>query len=388
VPRPLTEPGKGAYWTLDFSDGVGNKRSRKRRPKADGESNSSGTSPSPEPASSQSQSQNQGAAAPRASTSAEKGKSKRRELPAPATPPQEEDMEMLGIDPALRAESRGEERRVQPARSARERGPRRKHAPYPPSPAPPSATLRTPSRAYARAVSEASSVHGSMMDVEEPAPAPAPEAAAPVQPPSSTPAARTPSPLADAGFDDAEWNNDLPFDRAALDQVLQSIPLDMGKEEKLKIVHAELARQYALHQASTAAAGSTAASSSAPSPTPAALLPPALRPPSADAAPSQQQQQQERETSPQPIDPRTNGAKFGQPFGVGAAFAAYGARPHAFAQNTAWAAPGPRFHNMMQEDSGRIAGVAVPPPRHREGVVYKTTPEGLVIAERVPPRKD
>jgi hypothetical protein len=32
-PRPITEPGKGHYWKLDFSEGVGNKRERKRRPK-------------------------------------------------------------------------------------------------------------------------------------------------------------------------------------------------------------------------------------------------------------------------------------------------------------------------------------------------------------------
>jgi hypothetical protein len=33
VPRPITEVGKGQYWKLDFSDGVGNKRERKRRVK-------------------------------------------------------------------------------------------------------------------------------------------------------------------------------------------------------------------------------------------------------------------------------------------------------------------------------------------------------------------
>ncbi|KAJ6620424.1 hypothetical protein B0H10DRAFT_1791765 [Mycena sp. CBHHK59/15] len=30
IPRPLTEPGQGCYWTLDFSEGEGNKRVRKR----------------------------------------------------------------------------------------------------------------------------------------------------------------------------------------------------------------------------------------------------------------------------------------------------------------------------------------------------------------------
>lgn len=31
--RPLQEPGKGDYWTLEFSDGLGNKRIQKRRQK-------------------------------------------------------------------------------------------------------------------------------------------------------------------------------------------------------------------------------------------------------------------------------------------------------------------------------------------------------------------
>ncbi|KAI0342811.1 hypothetical protein BDW22DRAFT_1330320, partial [Trametopsis cervina] len=30
VARPITEPGKGHFWTVDYSDGVGNKRERKR----------------------------------------------------------------------------------------------------------------------------------------------------------------------------------------------------------------------------------------------------------------------------------------------------------------------------------------------------------------------
>ncbi|EIM90899.1 winged helix DNA-binding domain-containing protein, partial [Stereum hirsutum FP-91666 SS1] len=30
VTRPITEPGKGCYWTLDLSQGEGNKRVRKR----------------------------------------------------------------------------------------------------------------------------------------------------------------------------------------------------------------------------------------------------------------------------------------------------------------------------------------------------------------------
>ncbi|EJD06558.1 winged helix DNA-binding domain-containing protein, partial [Fomitiporia mediterranea MF3/22] len=29
-PKPVTEPGKGAYWRVDFSKGEGNKRVRKR----------------------------------------------------------------------------------------------------------------------------------------------------------------------------------------------------------------------------------------------------------------------------------------------------------------------------------------------------------------------
>ncbi|KAI5122278.1 hypothetical protein M0805_002358 [Coniferiporia weirii] len=33
VPKPATEPGKGAYWTVDFSKGEGNKRERKRNTK-------------------------------------------------------------------------------------------------------------------------------------------------------------------------------------------------------------------------------------------------------------------------------------------------------------------------------------------------------------------
>ncbi|KAI0750555.1 hypothetical protein BC629DRAFT_1290211, partial [Irpex lacteus] len=30
VPRPITEPGKGSFWTVDYSQGTGNKRERKR----------------------------------------------------------------------------------------------------------------------------------------------------------------------------------------------------------------------------------------------------------------------------------------------------------------------------------------------------------------------
>ncbi|KAF9790807.1 hypothetical protein BJ322DRAFT_999001, partial [Thelephora terrestris] len=30
VPRPVTDPGKGSYWMVDYSQGEGNKRLRKR----------------------------------------------------------------------------------------------------------------------------------------------------------------------------------------------------------------------------------------------------------------------------------------------------------------------------------------------------------------------
>ncbi|KAI0091232.1 hypothetical protein BDY19DRAFT_886731, partial [Irpex rosettiformis] len=30
APRPITEPGKGSFWTVDYSQGTGNKRERKR----------------------------------------------------------------------------------------------------------------------------------------------------------------------------------------------------------------------------------------------------------------------------------------------------------------------------------------------------------------------
>ncbi|KAI0729241.1 hypothetical protein C8Q72DRAFT_778396, partial [Fomitopsis betulina] len=30
MPREITEPGKGSYWTVDFEAGAGNKRERKR----------------------------------------------------------------------------------------------------------------------------------------------------------------------------------------------------------------------------------------------------------------------------------------------------------------------------------------------------------------------
>ncbi len=33
VPRPITEPGKGSFWTVDYSQGTGNKRERKRNKK-------------------------------------------------------------------------------------------------------------------------------------------------------------------------------------------------------------------------------------------------------------------------------------------------------------------------------------------------------------------
>ena len=33
IPRPITEPGKGSFWTVDYSQGTGNKRERKRNKK-------------------------------------------------------------------------------------------------------------------------------------------------------------------------------------------------------------------------------------------------------------------------------------------------------------------------------------------------------------------